>query len=272
MENNKYIPTSFEKYPDYREIPGYSNYLIKNDGTGVKNKKTGRNLKIRRSTQGYPVLAIFCDTLKKSQKVFVHKLVALTFLGEPPLYEKDKATINHQNGDKTDNRPENLEWCSMADNLRHAFAIGLQDANMIPIYVFNEKNKTQIRYPSVSECARNLGVDDQTIHTRLKFGPNRVWSNLLRIRTEDQEFQPLTEQEVENSLLGYIDSSRVSVFVLDTKTNTETEYISICECARELGISQAGLHKRLKRGPDKVWDHHLRFRRGVKADTQLDLF
>jgi hypothetical protein len=49
----------------------------------------------------------------------VHRLVCKYFFGDSNL------EVNHKNGDKTDNRLENLEYCTRTENMRHAFATGL---------------------------------------------------------------------------------------------------------------------------------------------------
>ena len=48
----------------------------------------------------------------------VARLVAITFLGKPT---EEANTVNHINGNRLDNRIENLEWLSIGDNVRHAF-------------------------------------------------------------------------------------------------------------------------------------------------------
>lgn len=65
---------------------------------------------------GYPY--VFLNTGKRVKKM-VHRLVAELFLYRP----SDKHQVNHKNGDRADNRLENLEWVTHQENVIHGWKV-----------------------------------------------------------------------------------------------------------------------------------------------------
>lgn len=81
--------------------------------------KREKILKPQKDSKGYLHVAL-CHN-NKTKIITIHRLVAKTFIPNT----QNKPQVNHINGIKTDNRVENLEWCTASENQLHAFANNL---------------------------------------------------------------------------------------------------------------------------------------------------
>ena len=94
-------------------------FYISNKGR-VKNR-FGQIRKLHKGKNGYLVFSAQNYEENKKYLLYVHRLVAAYFL---PVEEYDEC-VNHIDGNKENNCVENLEWCSLAYNTKHAYEHGL---------------------------------------------------------------------------------------------------------------------------------------------------
>lgn len=79
-----------------------------------------------RDRQGTEYQIINLSKLDGKKRTFrVHRLVMMAF---NPVENMDELEVNHLDGNKKNNKLENLEWCTASENQKHAFKTGLQKA------------------------------------------------------------------------------------------------------------------------------------------------
>ncbi|WLS01700.1 HNH endonuclease signature motif containing protein [Shinella oryzae] len=77
-------------------------------------------LKLKKINTGYSVVSLSKKCIVET--VTVHRLVCSAFHGEPTA----GMTVNHKDGDKLNNRADNLEWATPAENTQHALRNGFR--------------------------------------------------------------------------------------------------------------------------------------------------
>lgn len=166
----------------WKPVPGYEElYLISNTGRlksldritnyrlpGFTVHKKGRILKPNLKNTGYYEYALSKN--KQIKWVRAHRLVALAFIPNPNNYN----VINHINEDKTDNRVENLEWCSSKYNIE------CYHKNRTLIYQYNKTGILMKKWNSIVEAASSVQGDKTGVQHccrgELKTYKNYIWS------------------------------------------------------------------------------------------------
>lgn len=107
----------------WKDVVDYEGiYLVSNYGR-VKSIKNvyhkGIILKQEKSNNGY--LRVHLCKNNKSKHYSVHRLVIKSFYDEDLV----KKYTNHKDGNKLNNHIFNLEWCTLSENMKHAYRLGL---------------------------------------------------------------------------------------------------------------------------------------------------
>lgn len=117
----------------------------------------------------------FTGSRKNARRTFyVARLVMIAFVGTQP----DQSQVNHKNGKTSDNRLDNLEWCSASQNILHSY----RTLGRKPIVIRGEQNtsskltdekvrefrKLQGQGISIREITRRSGLDRRSIQMMLR--------------------------------------------------------------------------------------------------------
>ena len=100
-----------------KEIKGFPGYTITDDGKVISYKfKEPRIMKTWLQKSGYENIKLCKEN--KTYHFLIHRLVAEAFIDNP----NNLPEVNHKNKNRSDNRVENLEWCSRMDNLYDSYS------------------------------------------------------------------------------------------------------------------------------------------------------
>ena len=196
-----------------------------------KGKMRSKSLKVRKlscDNNGYVNVSLYDNGFKYATKM--HRLVAIHFIENVD----NKPCINHKNGIKTDNRVENLEWCTYSENTNHAILTGL-----LKIKGGGQSHKAKLTDSQVTEIYEMLkkGLKSTYIESHFKISQAHV----AKIKS-GRYFKNIVKPEFPLSVLKKLSES--DRFQITEKVKNGYPYLGL---QKEYGICRKMLKKEFPR-------------------------
>lgn len=159
---------------EWKEINGFNGYYISNYGNiksidrtiktknGKLRKYKGKLLHLSLNQNGYLLAGLSIN--HKTHPVYPHKLVAENFLEKPNTSKK--LIVNHKDGNKTNNKFDNLEWVSYSENSLHSYYNLKQKRPHSSGYsneIIKISNNKYIFFSSITEAANSCKISKAQI-------------------------------------------------------------------------------------------------------------
>lgn len=146
---------------EYHSIPSMPEYQASNFGN-LRNPN-GMVLSPFITSNGYKKINI------RRKGYYVHRLIAETFVANP----FNSPQVNHKDGDKLNNRAENLEWVTNSENMKHIIALRGDNHTGYPTEVIEKKSGK--KFVSIAAAARYFKLNPSTISKSVR--ENRAIKN-----------------------------------------------------------------------------------------------
>lgn len=236
---------------EWRDVVGFEGMFMVSNFGRVKsldryvtlNPKKSGSIQFRKgkiyspsfSTDGYLQVTLANGNIKRTAKV--HRLVAMAFIPNPDNLPQ----VNHIDENKTNNRIDNLEWCTAKYNNNYGTRIerARESFHQEPILQFTKNGELIARYSSITDAAKAMGMDYSRIMWVCK-GRFSCTSNGFVWRYENQDLAEKAKIALEEKKMRVYQTTtalrRVAKYDLDG--NFIKSYRSIKDACADNGLSR----------------------------------
>lgn len=227
----------------WKDVVGFDGYKVSNTGLIKSFRKSPRGVVLRQSNDKDGYQKVSMSRNKKEYTKRVHIIVAQAFLDNPD----NKPIVHHKDNNKNNNHVDNLEWVTVSENTKYAYADGLFIPPNTKHYVLLEDDKIISYYSSGHKMAECIGINRNLLAEYAKTQSKKVYDvfTVRVVNAIDKGFPlDLLLPIRSNNLMR----SSKPIRVLDINKKTMGIYSSPKRCAELNSFGVATLHSRLKDG------------------------
>lgn len=138
---------------EWRQCDKFNNYEVSSEGR-VRNKKTGRIIKTSINERGYEYVCLRDNGLQYTRRV--HRLIADSFIEG----DHDKLDVAHLDGDRSNNRVDNLIVKTRSENMQDSFRKGRRQTHRMKRIMCVETGEI---FESITDCAKKMGTSREAV-------------------------------------------------------------------------------------------------------------